>query len=334
MEPTHIFAGRLQRDILLPVFGPPLIDVPGGKLLYAAAGFLLWGKGAGLLARAGEDYPREWLSLFEDYGLDTQGIKILPEEIDLRNFLAYTDNFTRQQTNPVAHFARLGIPFPKILLGYRPLQPVQSLKVEVDISQPRPADIPSDYLHARCVHLCGLDYSITSRMISAFRESQVRTLTLDPQTCWMQPIYWKEVCLLLNGLTAFLPSEKELRSLFWGKSNDLVEMAEAIAAEGCEFVVVKRGPQGQLLYDGISHKIWQIPAYNVDMRDPTGAGDSFCGGFLGGYHNTNDPLQAVLHGNISASLTIEGSGVFHILESHPGLAKMRLDSLKERVREL
>jgi sugar/nucleoside kinase (ribokinase family) len=334
MEPTHIFAGRLQRDILLPVYGPALIDVPGGELLYAAAGFLLWGKGAGLLARVGEDYPNEWLSLFKSYGLDTRGIKILPEEIDLRNFLAYTDNFINHQTNPVAHFSRLGIPFPKILLGYQPPQPEKSLTGEADISQPRPADIPTDYLHARCVHLCGLDYSITSRMISAFREAQVMTMTLDPQTYWMQPTHWKDVCLLLKGLTAFLPSEKELRSLFWGKSSDLVEMAEAIAAEGCELVVVKRGPLGQLLYNGASHKCWQIPAYNVDMRDPTGAGDSFCGGFLGGYHNTYDPLQGVLHGNISASLTVEGSGVFHILESHPGLAKMRLESLKDGVREL
>ena len=150
----------------------------------------------------------------------------------------------------------------------------------------------------------------------------------------MQPKNWNEVSLILNGLTAFLPSEQELRSLFWGKTDDLFEMAEAIAANNCQLVIVKCGSQGQILYDGASHKSWQIPAYPVKMMDPTGAGASFCGGFLAGLKLTNDPLQAVLHGNISASLAIEGSGVFHILESHYGLAKARLDSLQEHVREV
>jgi len=334
MEPTYIFAGRLQRDILLPVDGPPLIDVPGGDLLYAAAGFLLWGKEAGLLARAGEDYPREWLQQFEDRGLDTKGICILPEEMDLRNFLAYTENFVRHQTNPVAHFARLRLPFPKILLGYQPAKTIGSKSTGENYSQPRPAEIPADYLLARCVHICSLEYTTASRLISSFREAEVTTLTLDPQADWMQPTRWNDVSLILNGLTAFLPSEEELRSLFWGKTTDLVEMAQAIAAEGCEMVVVKRGPQGQLLYDGVSRKCWQIPAYPIEMSDPTGAGASFCGGFLTGYHKTYDPLQAVLHGNISASFTIESSGAFQILESHPNLAQARLDSLKESVREL
>lgn len=334
MEPTHIFAGRLQRDILLPVFGQPLVDVPGGRLLYAATGFRVWGKEVGLLARVGEDYPSDWLRIFEHFGLNTNGIVVLPQEVDLRNFLAVTDGFKIRQTNPVAHFTRLGIPFPKILLGYQPPNPANSLTDDADISQPRPTDIPSDYLHAHSVHLCGLDYSMTSRVLSAFMESRVTTLTLDPQSNWMQPTHWKEICLMVRGITAFLPSEEELRSLFWGKTTDLVEMAEAISAEGCELVVIKRGPLGQMLYDGISHKCWQIPAYNVEMRNPIGAGDSFCGGFMAGYHNTFDPLQGVLHGNISASLTIEGNGVFHILESHPGLAKMRLDSLKDGIREL
>lgn len=334
MDPTHIFAGRLQRDILLPVHGKPLVDVPGGRMLYAAAGFLLWGDKAGLLARVGEDFPGEWLQLFEQRGLNTRGINILPQEMDLRNFLAYTDDFSIHQTNPVAHFARLGLPFPKILLGYQSPPLVHLLQGEPDFSQPRPGDIPPDYLHAHCVHICGLEFSTTNRLISAFRESHVPTLTLDPQSYWMQPTHWAEIHLLLNGLTAFFPSEEELRSLFWGKTTDLIEMAEDVAAAGCELVVVKRGAQGQLLYDGISHKCWQVPAYGSELRDPTGAGDSFCGGFLAGYHQTYDPIQGVLHGNISASLKIEGSGVFHILETHPELAKMRLDSLKEGVRQL
>ena len=46
------------------------------------------------------------------------------------------------------------------------------------------------------------------------------------------------------------------------------------------------------------------------LADPTGAGDAFCGGFLAGYRQTYDPVQAVLHGSVSASLVVEGSGAF------------------------
>jgi ribokinase len=254
--------------------------------------------------------------------------------MDLRNFLSYDEQFVRQQNNPVAHFTRLGLPFPKILLGYQPPIDTGNVPAKVAISSPRPSEIPYHYLLSRRVHLCGLDYPTTSRLISTFRENQVKTLTLDPQAKWMQPTKWSEVSLILNGLTAFLPSEQELRALFWGKTTDLVEMAQAIAALNCQLVVVKCGSQGQILYDGNSHKCWQIPAYPVKMMDPTGAGASFCGGFLAGLKQTDDPLQAVLHGNISASLTIEGSGAFHILDSHIGLAKARLDSLQENIREI
>ena len=334
MEPTYILAGKLQRNILLPTFDKPLIDVPGGDLLYAAGGLLIWDKNAGLLARAGEDYPHEWLNNFEHYGLDTQGIHILPEQMDLRNFISYNDQNEIQQNNPVAQFARLGLPFPKILLGYQPTVETGKGFAKVAESSPRPSEIPKDYLFSHQVHLCELDYATITRLISTFRENQVTTLTVDPHARWMQPTNWSEVSLILNGLTAFLPSEQELRTLFWGKTTDLVEMAQAIAAQNCELVVIKCGSQGQLLYDGSSHKCWQIPAYPVRVMDPTGAGASFCGGFLAGLHLTNDPLKAALHGNISASLTIEGSGAFQILESHIGLAQARMNSLQENIREI
>jgi ribokinase len=111
-------------------------------------------------------------------------------------------------------------------------------------------------------------------------------------------------------------------------------MMEAIADYGCEIVVVKRGEQGQYLYNRATRTHWEISAYPARVSDPTGAGDSFCGGFLAGYRQTYDPLQAVLYGSISASLTIEGSGAFYPLDALPGLAQARLDALKEGVRKV
>jgi len=131
-----------------------------------------------------------------------------------------------------------------------------------------------------------------------------------------------------------LPSEEEITALFHGRSTDLWEMAETLAGYGCEIIVIKRGDRGQYLFDATTHSRWEIPAYPVQVIDPTGAGDAFCGGFLAGYRRTYDPLQAVLHGNISASLTIEGSGPFYALDALEGLAEARLDALAQSVRKL
>lgn len=334
MNPATIITGKLGRDFILPVSGSPQIDVPGGDLLYAATGSLVWQVESGLLARAGEGYPRQWLEELRKLGLDTSGIKIIPEAIDLRNFMVYTADLVCHRTNPLAHFAKLSLTLPKLLLGYQPPVPATDALTRVEASSVRPADIPAEYLEAASLHLCRLEYATQLRLISAFREAGSTSVTLDPHEDTMQPEHWVKVNQLVNGLTAFLPSEKALRSLFRGQSNDLVEMARALAANNCELVVVKLGAQGQLLHDGISHKTWQVPAYPVQVADPTGAGASFCGGFLAGYRRTYDPLQAVLQGNISASLKLEGSGIFHMLGSHPGLAQHRLEGLKESVRQI
>ena len=333
MDPTFVIAGHLRREYLLPPTGRPYIDVPGGNLLYTAAGLGIRDSHIGLLGRVGEDYPQEWLRSFEKRGWDTRGVHTLADALDLRYFQAQLDLQTVQYANPVAHFARLGLPFPKSLLGYQPSAATDDCKTTHPAS-PRPSDIPPDYLDARAVHLCSLDFITSERLLSTFWQANVTTLTLDPSAAYMTNAAFNDVRTILHGLTAFLPSEEELRNLFWGRTDDLWEMAEALGSLDCEFIVIKRGARGQMLYDTASKKRWEIPAYPAHLADPTGAGDAFCGGFLAGYQKTYDPLRAVLYGSVSASLAIEGSGTFHALDALPGLAQARLDSLAESARHV
>ena len=105
MEPRFIVAGLLHREYLLPPVGHPLVDAPGGNLLYAAGGLRVWETEVGLLGRVGEDYPFQWRRDFEARGFDTQGLKILPDSLDLRSFRAYSENFELRLNNPVSHFS-------------------------------------------------------------------------------------------------------------------------------------------------------------------------------------------------------------------------------------
>ena len=333
MEPRFVIAGLLRREYLLPPVGHPLLDTPGGNLLYAASGLRVWESEIGLLGRVGEDYPFQWRRDIQARGFDTQGLKILPGSLDLRSFRAYSDSFERSYTNPVSHFARRKLNFPKALLGYQPSDsrdnPRQALP-----DAPAVSDIPEDYLGTSAVHLCPMDFTSQGQLINAFKAGLATTVTLDPEAAYMNPDFLRALRELLNGLTAFLPSQEELQALFWGQTNDLWEMAEELGNYGCELVVIKRGGQGQWLYDAMGGHHWEIPAYSSRKADPTGAGDAFCGGFLAGYRKNYDPVEGVLYGNVSASLNVEGSGAFYPLDVMPGLAEARLNVLRDMVRKV
>ncbi|MDO9302217.1 MAG: carbohydrate kinase family protein [Anaerolineales bacterium] len=337
MQPTFVIAGKLNREYILPPAGQPLLDSPGGSLLYAAGGLAVWGDtNAGLLGRVGEDYPRQWVRDLEQRGFDTRGIRTLRElqNMDLRAFVAFTDFNERSYSNAVSHFARRQLAFPKSLLGYQATDDSRKDPRTPELVSPAAVDTPKDYRDVRYVHLCSFDFTSQSQMVNLFRGGSSQTVSLDPAPGYMTPSFWRDLRLVLQGVTVFQPSEEELRTLFWGETNDLWEMARKVSEYGPQIIVIKRGLLGQLLYDAAGNHRYEIPAYPSRLADPIGIGDAFGGGFLAGFQKTNDPLMAALYGSVSASLTIEGSGPFYALGVMPGLAKARLRSLKETAREV
>jgi sugar/nucleoside kinase (ribokinase family) len=333
MHPQYVIAGQLRREYLLPPEGRPVIDAPGGNLLYAASGAGVWEQGVGLVSRVGEDYPHEWLRQFAGRGFSSEGIRMIPEALELRSFRAYTDPLTSQTANPVSHFVRLGLPFPKSLLGYQPPASGADSRTHPAPDSPRITDVPQAYLEAKAVHLCPTDYVSHTQLFPLFRSAGAITITLDPSPGYMLPALLMQLKSLLRGLTAFIPSEEEMRALFWGRTDDLWAMIEEVGSWGVELVIVKRGGLGQWLYDSSRKRRFEIPAYPVRTVDPTGAGDAFCGGFLIGYAESFEALRGAMFGNVSASLAVEGSGAFFALDALPGLARARLDSLTELIRE-
>ena len=335
-SPRFLIAGQLTRDFALFPNGRARLDVPGGNLLYAAAGLAVWEPDPppGLIARVGKDYPQPWLADFQRRGFDTRGIHILPDDVDLRYFYVYTDRTTRVYDNPIAHFARLGLPFPKVLFDYQAKTGQIDSRTRLSPIAPRQTDFLPEYLDATAVHLCPIDYLSHCLLPTIFRQAGFTTVTLDPSAGYMNPFLRDFVPSLITGLTAFLTSEDDLRSLFQGRTTDIWEMSDALASHGCEIIVIKRGARGQLLFDRSTHTRWEILPYPAQIVDVTGAGDAFCGGFLAGYRRTYDPLLAVLHGNISASFTCEGFDPLYAKDALAGLAAARLEVVRQSVRKV
>ena len=116
---------------------------------------------------------------------------------------------------------------------------------------------------------------------------------------------------LMTQLDFSVINEAEAR-MYTEKSN-LVEVAEGLLDEGPDNVIIKRGEYGAVLYNEDQRFI--VPAYPVqNIVDPTGAGDSFAGGFMGyisatSRHDPESYRQAVIAGSVIASFTVEGFGL-------------------------
>ena len=117
-----ITAGGMRIDYLITQEGEARTGLVGGNALYSAVGAALWKERlngrVGLWARIGRNYPQEWPAELEALGLDTAGLVRIRGEQDHRTFYAYTPDGKREDTNPAAHFARIGQPLPDSLKGY------------------------------------------------------------------------------------------------------------------------------------------------------------------------------------------------------------------------
>ena len=329
-----VIAGCLNRDTILPVVGEPRVDVLGGNLPYAAVGLKLWGETSGLVARIDEDFPLKWLDHFEALGFDLSGLRVLPEPIDARRFMAHADSQTTHYQNPVQHFAERGLPFPPILLGYRPRDAEQKSRQTPSSQSIQLSDVPKHYLEASAVHICPIDYLSHMILPAVFRQGMATTITLSSHPGYMSTSFWEEIPGLLSEITAFVTTEEEIRTLFQGRETDLWQMVIALGDYGPEFILVRTAASGYYLYDRLSQKRWIVPIYPSKVVDPTGIEDGFAGGFLAGYRQFYDPLEAALRGSIAASFVMEGGGVFYALDALPSLVEMRLSALRDLVREV
>lgn len=325
------FLGSLSQDYYITHDGEIFLGVLGGEAVYAAAGAMLWSAHARIFGRVGSDFPRDWLEHMSRAGIDVSGILVLAEAHETRHFFVYSSPDKRAEVSPAAQFLRMNAPLPKELIGF---DPIARRRVEGVVYQPlalRPDDLPPSAQNLCGALICPDDYLCHSLLPVRLRELGVEIVALDPSPAYMEPGFARDVPSLLDGVTAFLPSEEEARSLFRPSLMDVWEMADALCGMGCRHTVIKCGPGGVCAMDAASGERWIVPAYPARLRDVTGAGGAFDGGFLSGLCLTGDLLEACLRGAVSASLAVEGRGALYSVGAHPDLPAARLNALRARV---
>jgi sugar/nucleoside kinase (ribokinase family) len=158
------------------------------------------------------------------------------------------------------------------------------------------------------IFLANLDPDIQWRLLNSINSP--RLVALDSMNYWIENKH-KSLLRLLKRVDIYVANDQEARSLT-GEDN-LIKAARCLHSLGPRMILIKKGEHGALFY--CNKFIFCIPAYPVDkVIDPTGAGDTFAGGFMG-YLCKKDKLnemnikKAIAYGTVAASFNVEGFGV-------------------------
>jgi sugar/nucleoside kinase (ribokinase family) len=325
--------GRITIDTFVTSSDRVFASMLGGSAAYAAAGARVWSESLAIVARVGSGFPETHLRRLQEHGINVDGVIRLDMPLATETFFAYEDVLVRTNPNPASAFLRLGYPMPKSLVGYRQREEGDPVH-DYPHWAPRPADVPSQLQDVKGAHLASSPYASQCAVVDSLQAMHVDKLSLDPDTAIMKRRDPDLIRNLVNGIGVFIASEKQARALFGPVAGDTWNLAEHLLKLGCRHVVIKRGPKGQCVLDGQTDERWLIPAYPSQVKDVTGAGHAYGGGFLAGWVETGSLVEAALAGAISASLAIEGSGPFYLIQTMPGLAEARRESLRQNVHRL
>ncbi|MBF0492251.1 MAG: sugar kinase [Deltaproteobacteria bacterium] len=165
-------------------------------------------------------------------------------------------------------------------------------------------ELPSSYRNKEIVFLANIDPELQMKVIEQAQNPKL--IALDTMNFWISS---KKEALIktLNKVNLMFINEGEARELT-GESN-LVKAARKIRSWGPQTIALKRGEYGALLFHG--DEIFSAPGLPLEeIKDPTGAGDSFAGGFLGylaksGDLSFNNLKKATIYGSVMASFNVE-----------------------------
>ena len=272
-------------------------EVVGGSATYFSIA-ASWFTPVRVVAVVGEDFSEEHFRIFRERPIDTQGIERVPGKT-FRWKGKYVGDMNEAQTldtqlNVFAEF------LPKI----------------------PPAFLDSDFLF-----LGNIDPALQLKVRQAF--PALRASALDTMNYWIKGMPAK-LAKVLATVDILVINETEARMLS-GHQN-LKTAARHIQKLGPRTLVVKRGEYGATLFT--QHSTFALPGLLLDeVHDPTGAGDTFAGGFMGYLAQTGDLSEpnlrrAAVYGSVMGSFAVEKFGLQRLLQLAPGEIEARYRELK------
>ena len=292
-----LVVGTVAFDAIETPFGKT-DKIVGGAATYICLSSSFFAKNLNLVSVVGEDFPSEAIQMLKNKSVDIDGLQIKKgEKTFFWSGKYHNDMNTRDTIDTQLN----------VLENFNPV-------------------VPEKYQESEFLMLGNLMPSVQKKVLSQMKK-RPKLVVLDTMNFWMD-LFMDDLKEALKEVDVLTINDEEARQLSGEYS--LVKAAKLILAMGPKYLIIKKGEHGALLFN--SKEVFFAPALPLEeVFDPTGAGDSFAGGFIGYLAKTNNisfenMKRAVINGSAMASFCVEKFGTKKLTE-------INQDDVNKRINE-
>ena len=280
-----VTVGSVAFDAIETPFGKTNKIVGGaGTFISLSASFFM--KNQGIISVVGDDFPTETLEFMKSRGINTSGIQIKEGEKTFFWSGKYHNDMNSRDT----------------------------LVTELNVLENFDPIVPEEFQQADYLMLGNLSPQVQRQVIERMA-SRPKLIAMDTMNFWMD-IALTDLMETISMVDVLIINDEEARQL--SKEYSLLKASKVIRAMGPKILIIKKGEHGALLFHG--DHVFFAPALPLEeVFDPTGAGDTFAGGFMG-YIAASDDIsfenmkRAIIAGSALASFSVEKFGTERLTE--------------------
>jgi len=284
-----IVVGTVAFDAIETPFGKT-DKIIGGAATYSGISASYFTNNIKLVSVVGDDFPKEMITQFAKSGISTEGLQIKDgQKTFFWSGRYHVDMNTRDTLDTQLN----------VLLDFDP-------------------EIPDSYQDCEFLMLSNLMPRLQRSVIDRLHK-RPKLVVMDTMNFWMET-QWDELISTIALVDVLTINDSEARQLT--NEYSLVKAAQKILRMGPKYLVIKKGEHGALLFH--KDQVFFAPALPLeDVFDPTGAGDTFAGGFIGYLAQTRDisfdnMKRGIIYGSAMASFCVEKFGIERLANLSPG----------------
>jgi sugar/nucleoside kinase (ribokinase family) len=276
--------GSVAFDAIETPFGKT-DKIIGGAATYISLASSYFAPQVNLVAVVGEDFPHNDIEMLKSHGVNTEGLQIKEGEKSFFWSGRYHNDMNSRDT----------------------------LVTELNVLGDFDPTIPDNYQDCQFLMLGNLAPAVQSSVISRLK-NRPKFIAMDTMNFWME-IAADDLQKAISEVDILIINDEEARQLSGEYS--LVKASRVIRDMGPKYLIIKKGEHGALLFH--ENNVFYAPALPLeDVFDPTGAGDTFAGGFIGylahsGDISFNNMKRAIIYGSAMASFCVEKFGTERLI---------------------
>ena len=294
-----VIVGTVAFDAVETPFGKT-DKILGGSASYIGLSASHFDVDSAIVSVVGGDFPQDYLDLFSKRSIDISSIEMIKEGKTFFWSGRYHNDMNTRDT----------------------------LATELNVLEDFQPIVPESYKEAKVLVLGNLHPIVQSSVLDQMKDASTLVI-LDTMNFWMDNTL-VDLLDVIKRVDVITINDEEARQLTGEYS--LVAAAKKIHTMGPDYVVIKKGEHGALLFNGTN--IFSAPALPLEsVFDPTGAGDTFAGGFAGFLAQTENITfenmkKAVVYGSTLASFCVEKFGTERLESLKPDEVRSRLKAFK------